>query len=119
MKKILIVEDTEDAMEIMTRALEEEYTIIKASNGKEGMERAISEMPDLILMDISLPIMDGLTVTRRIRENGNIKDIPIIAISASAMIHNIKEALENGCNDFIPKPIRPRLLRKKVKEYLK
>ncbi|MBI1870202.1 MAG: response regulator [Chlamydiae bacterium] len=118
MKKILIVEDSEDSMEIMARTFEEDYLVIKATNGKEGLEKAIEEKPDIILMDVSLPIMDGLTVTKRIRGIHGIENTPIIIVSASAMAHDIEEALKSGCNHFLPKPVRPSLLRKKVAEYL-
>lgn len=101
-------------MEIMTRSLEKDYLIVKAYNGKEALEKTISEKPDLILMDISLPLLDGLSVTRRIRQTKDIESIPIIAVSASAMPHNVKDAMEAGCNDFIAKPLRPHVLREKV-----
>lgn len=114
MKKILIVEDTEDGMDIMTRSLEKDYLIVQAYNGKEALEKTVSEKPDLILMDISLPILDGLSVTRRIRSMPDIEDTPIVAISAGAMPHNVKDAFAAGCNDFIAKPVRPALLREKV-----
>jgi len=103
-------------MEIMTRSLEKNYLIVKAYNGKEALKKAISERPNLILMDISLPIMDGLSVTRRIRSTKDIEDIPIVAVSAGAMPHNITDAMEAGCNDFIAKPVRPGLLREKVNQ---
>lgn len=106
-------------MEIMTRSLEKNYLIVKAYNGKEALEKTISEKPDLILMDISLPVLDGLSVTRRIRSTKDIEDIPIVAISASAMPHNVKDAFDAGCNDFIAKPVRPALLREKVHHRLK
>lgn len=118
MKKILIVEDTEDGMEIMTRALEKDYLILQAYNGREGLEKAVSEKPDLILMDISLPILDGLTVTRRIRHTKDLENVPIIAVSASVMPHNVKDILAAGCNDLVSKPVRPGLLREKVKKYV-
>lgn len=116
MKKILIVEDTEDGMEIMTRSLEKKYLIVKAYNGTEALQKTISEKPDLILMDISLPVLDGLSVTRRIRSTKDMENIPIVAISAGAMPHNIKDAMDAGCNDFIAKPVRPGLLREKVSQ---
>ena len=119
MKKILIVEDTEDGMEIMTRSLEKDYLVVKAYNGKEALEKTISEKPDLILMDILLPVMDGLTVTRKIRQLPDIDHIPIIAVSASIMSYNVKDALQAGCNELMPKPVRPGLLREKVHNRLK
>jgi len=119
MKKILIVEDTEDGMDIMTRSLEKDYLIVQAYNGKEALEKTVSEKPDLILMDISLPILDGLSVTRRIRSMPDIENTPIVAISAGAMPHNVKDAMDAGCNDFIAKPVRPALLREKVHDRLK
>lgn len=118
MKKILIIEDTEDGMEIMTRALEHDYLIIQAYNGQAGLEQAVSAKPDLILMDISLPILDGLTVARRIRYTKDIGNVPIIAVSASVMPHNVKDILEAGCNELVSKPVRPGLLREKVKKYV-
>lgn len=118
MKKILIVEDNTDSMEIMTRSLKEDYLIVKAYNGKEGLEKAILEKPDLILMDISLPVMDGLMVIQSIRRTKEIQAIPIFVVSASAMSQQVKEAMDSGCNDFVAKPVRPGLLREKVKEYV-
>ena len=118
MKKILIVEDTEDTMEIFVRTLEKDYVIIKAYNGREALNKTISEKPDLILLDILLPDIDGLSVVRRIRHlDEEISNIPIIAVSAGAMPQNVKDALSIGCNSFIAKPVRPELLRKKVKEF--
>lgn len=118
MKKVLIVEDTEDAMDIMVRSLEKDYLVVKAYDGKEAWEKVISEKPDLVLMDISLPILDGLTVVRMIRHNKDMKAVPVLAVSASAMPHNVKDALDAGCNDFIAKPVRPGLLRKIVGNYI-
>ncbi|MBI4231965.1 response regulator, partial [Candidatus Peregrinibacteria bacterium] len=111
------VEDNEDSMAIMTRALEKDYLVVKAANGKEALEKTFSEKPDLILLDISLPILDGLSVARRIRCAGETENVPIIAVSASVMPNNVKDALAAGCNGFLAKPVRPRILIEKVKEY--
>jgi two-component system, cell cycle response regulator DivK len=103
---VLVVEDFEDNRFMMRRLLEMSgYRVIEAVNGKQAVEAAVSERPDLILMDLSLPMLDGLAATRRIREAEGLGRVPIIAVSAhdSADFHT--EALAAGCNEYVTKPI--------------
>jgi two-component system cell cycle response regulator DivK len=104
--KVLLVEDTEDNRFMMKRLLEmSSYEVVEAVNGKEAVEIAIEEQPDIILMDLSLPFIDGLGATRRIRKLPGLNQVPIIAVSAhdTADFHN--EALSAGCDAYITKPI--------------
>jgi CheY-like chemotaxis protein len=104
--KVLLVEDTEDNRFMMKRLLEmSSYEVVEAVNGKEAVEVAIEEQPDVILMDLSLPLIDGLGATRSIRKLPGMSEVPIIAVSAhdTADFHN--EALSAGCDAYITKPI--------------
>lgn len=104
--KVLLVEDTEDNRFMMRRLLEmSSYVVVEAVNGKEAVEIAIEAQPDIILMDLSLPLIDGLGATRKIREVPSLAHVPIVAVSAhdTADFHN--DALEAGCDAYITKPI--------------
>lgn len=104
--KILLVEDTEDNRFMMRRLLEmSSYDVVEAVNGKEAVELAIEAQPDIILMDLSLPLIDGLGATRKIREVPSLAQVPIVAVSAhdTADFHN--DALAAGCDAYITKPI--------------
>ena len=116
MKTILIVEDTELNVDLLTQLLEDDYNLIVAKDGAEGVSMAQEKKPDLILMDISLPIFDGYEATRQIRSTLN--STPIIGLSAHAMNGDVVRAKEAGCNDYLTKPVDEDLLLKKLKEYL-
>ena len=116
MKTILIVEDSELNIDLLIQILEEDYTLVVARNGAEGVEMAEKNKPDLILMDISLPVMDGLEATRRIREK--IKDIPIIGLSAHAMQGDSEKAIAAGCTAYLTKPIDETVLLHKLIDHL-
>jgi two-component system cell cycle response regulator DivK len=104
--RILVVEDNRDNMTLITDILESlNYDVIAAFDGKHGVQIAQSEQPDLILMDLSLPLMDGWTATREIKGIASIKTIPIIALTAHAMAGDRERALDAGCDDYITKPI--------------
>ncbi len=104
-KKVLIVEDYEDTREFMKFLLESYgYQVIEAADGIEAVDRAKHQCPDLILMDISLPVVDGLTATRTIRQCSNQAQLPIIAVTAFGKTYYDK-AIEAGCNDLINKPV--------------
>lgn len=106
MSKILVVEDNPMIQEILLeRLLLRNYEVVAASDGQEGVEIAQKEQPDLILMDISLPVMDGWEATHRIRKNEATKNIPIIALTAHALIEDRNKSLAIGCNDFETKPV--------------
>jgi len=103
---VLLVEDTEDNRFMMRRLLEMSgYHVIEATNGEEAVRKAETEKPDLILMDLSLPVIDGLAATRLIRKLPNREKTPIIAVSAHDTSDFLAEALGAGCNSYITKPI--------------
>jgi len=116
MKTILVVEDTELNIDLITQLLEDDYNLLFARDGAQGVEMALQNNPDLILMDISLPVMDGYEATRKIREKH--KSIPIIGLSAHAMSGHEQSAIESGCNDYLTKPINDELLLKKIDQYV-
>jgi len=116
LKTILIVEDTELNIDLLTQLLEDDYNLLIARDGAQGVAVALERKPDLILMDISLPIMDGYSAARKIRETQ--PSVPIIGLSAHAMNGDAQRAKDAGCNDYLTKPVDEDLLLKKLKEYL-
>ena len=110
MKKILIVEDMELNRDLLEQLLEDDYEVVTAADGAAGIETAAREKPDLILMDLSLPIMDGWDATRHIKSNAELKTIPIIALTAHAMRGDEEKALAAGCDGYLSKPIDEDLL---------
>jgi two-component system cell cycle response regulator DivK len=118
-KRILIVEDQEDNRAIMRDLLNDAgYDLIEATNGQDGVNLAQSERPDLILMDVQLPVMDGYEATRRIKSNVELKSIPVIAVTSFALSGDEGKAQSAGCDDYLAKPFSPRLLLAKIREYL-
>jgi two-component system, cell cycle response regulator DivK len=116
---ILVVEDQEDNRQILRDLLGNAgFDLIEAENGEEALAVIATKRPDLILMDIQLPIMDGYEATRRIRANPAMKDVPIIAVTSYALTGDDAKALEAGCNAYVTKPYSPRALLAKVREYL-
>jgi len=105
MNKILIVEDNADNLAVLEAFLEDDYELVSANDGKRGVEMAISQKPDLILMDISLPEIDGTEALTQIRKIEDIKEVPIIALTAHAMIGDKEKYLLLGFNGYISKPI--------------
>jgi two-component system, cell cycle response regulator DivK len=116
MKTILIVEDIDLNIDLLTEILEEDYNLLIAKDGVQGVELANSNKPDLVLMDISLPGMDGYEATRYIRKT--FQTLPIIGLSAHAMQGDDERAKAAGCNDYLTKPVDEVLLLRKLKEYL-
>lgn len=117
--RILLVEDNMDNMTLVADVLESlDYTVIQATDGKQGVAMAEAEKPDLILMDLSLPQMDGWTATRHIKANPELNKIPIIALTAHAMIGDRERALQAGCDDYLTKPINLRELASKLAHYI-
>src|SRR5207249_2469307 len=114
MPKILLVEDNEMNRDMLSRRLERKgYTITLALDGAEGLQKARAEVPDIILMDMSLPVLDGWEATRQLKADEATRRIPIIALTAHAMANDEQRAREAGCDDFDTKPIElPRLLAK-------
>lgn len=118
MKKILVVEDVELNRDLIVQLLEDRYEILTAVDGAEGIERAERERPDLILMDLSLPAIDGWEAARRIKANPALKGIPIIALSAHAMIGDEEKARQSGCDDYLSKPLDEDVLFEKLAKFL-
>ena len=119
MTKILYVEDNPDNVYMLTRRLKKKgFELIVAGDGQEGIDKAIEENPDLILMDLSLPTMDGWTATAKIKEIEQVKDIPIIALSAHAMPEHRDRALKAGCSDYDTKPVDIKRLLGKIGQYI-
>ncbi|HAA93471.1 MAG TPA: two-component system response regulator [Rhodospirillaceae bacterium] len=114
MAKILLVEDNEMNRDMLSRRLTRKgYEVIVAEDGQQGIALANSDAPDVILMDMSLPVIDGWEATRRIKADGATRDIPVIALTAHAMATDRKKAMDAGCDDYDTKPIDlPRLLEK-------
>ena len=119
MAKILIVEDNEMNRDMLSRRLiRKGFEIVMAEDGKKGVDMSKSENPDLILMDLSLPVMDGWEATSTIKADEDTKDIPIIVITAHAMAGDREKALEAGADEYDTKPIEFKRLLGKIKEFL-
>ena len=117
--RILIVEDNLDNRVLLIDMLGAlGYRVIEAIDGIEGVERTLSEKPDLVLMDLSLPRKDGWVAARELKSNAEVAHIPIIALTAHAMVGDRDRALEAGCDDYIPKPINLAELSQKIETYL-
>jgi two-component system cell cycle response regulator DivK len=120
MKRILLVEDTEDNRQIVRDLIDsiEDYELIEAHDGEAGLAMAGEHKPDLILMDIQLPVLDGYEATRRIKADPALKHIPVIAVSSYALSGDEAKTREAGCDSYIAKPFSPRQLLVKINEYL-
>ena len=118
MQKILIVEDNELNLDLLVQLLEDDYELVTANNGADGIEIAELERPDLILMDMSLPVMDGWEATRRIKANNGLTHIPIIALTAHAMSGDEAKAKAAGCDGYLAKPLNEDLLFEKLDQFL-
>ncbi len=118
-RRVLIVEDNADSRTLLTDILSTlACTVIAARDGVQAVALAISEKPDLILMDLSLPQMDGWTATSRIKADERLRHIPIIALTAHAMVGDREKALAAGCDDYVSKPIDLRELQQAISKYL-
>jgi two-component system cell cycle response regulator DivK len=119
-KKILIVEDHRDSRELVVKVLKNKgYQMLEAIDGEEALQKTATEKPDLILLDISIPKIDGFEVCRRLKSQDEFKDIPIVALTAHAMRGDREKALEVGCEGYISKPINIRELPDQVKSFLR
>ena len=117
--KILIVEDNSDMVDMLQTLLEHQgYDSIVAKNGKEALDMAALQLPDLVLLDIMLPNMDGLEVARQIRQNPNTHSIPILAVTAKVFAEDREECLKSGCNDYLSKPFTSKELFSKIEKLL-
>jgi|SRR5215469_5952864 len=118
-KCILVVEDQEDNRQILRDLLTNAgFDLIEAENGEDAVASAQARRPDLILMDIQLPILDGYEATRRIKANPDLKSIPIIVVTSYALGGDADKARLAGCDDYVAKPFSPRQLLAKIKEYV-
>ena len=114
MPKILLVEDNEMNRDMLSRRLQRKgYQVVLALDGQSGVEMTYAQAPDLVLMDMSLPVLDGWEATRRLKTDAAVRHIPVIALTAHAMSSDREKALEAGCDDYDTKPVElPRLLAK-------
>ena len=120
LKKVLVVEDDQDNREMVLKVLKYNgYGVIEAVDGQEAIEKAKTENPDLILLDLYIPKMDGYEVTRTLKGDQDLKHIPIIALTAHAMKGNREEALAAGCDGYIAKPINVRELPQQIEQFLR
>ena len=118
-KRILVVEDQEDNRQIIRDLLSAtDYEIVEAGSGEEALAAVAKQRPDLILMDIQLPGIDGYEVTRRIKADPTLRSIPIIAVTSYALSGEVQKARAAGCDEYVPKPYSPRQLLAKIRQYL-
>jgi two-component system cell cycle response regulator DivK len=119
-KRVLVVDDNQDSRELVVKVLKNKgYEMIEAADGEEAVEKAVAEMPDLILLDISIPKLNGYEVARILKGKEGFKGIPIVVLTAHAMKGDRMKALEAGCEGYISKPINVRELPAQVKSFLK
>ena len=118
-KTIMVVEDYDDTRLLLKKGLEGlGYTVLEASNGQEAVDIAGREHPDLILMDLDLPILDGIAATQRIRQHPHLESVPIVAVTAYPMSYTHVKAFAKGCDEYMPKPIDMTELANVVNRYL-
>lgn len=117
-KKILVVDDTDWNRDLLVQLLEDDYDLVQAVDGEQAVKKTEQERPDLILMDLGMPVMDGWEATRRIKANSELKHIPVIAVTSHAMVGDEIQARDAGCDDYVPKPIDETELLEKIKKYL-
>jgi two-component system cell cycle response regulator DivK len=117
-KTILVVDDTDWNRDLLVQLLEDKYAVLQAVDGAEGVRKTEEVKPDLILMDLGMPVMDGWEATRRIKANDALKQIPIIAVTSHAMVGDEIDARKAGCDDYLPKPIDEDLLMQKIKKFI-
>ena len=118
-KRILVVEDQPDSRQIIRDMLAPtDYEITEAENGEEALAAITKQRPDLILMDVQMPIMDGYTATRRIKGDAALRSIPIIAVTSFALDGEEQTARAAGCDDYVPEPYSPRQLLAKIQQYM-
>ncbi|MFY9837930.1 MAG: response regulator [Xanthobacteraceae bacterium] len=118
-KRILVVEDQPDNRQIIRDMLAPtDYEITEAENGEQALAAIAKQRPDLILMDIQLPVMDGYEATRRIKADPALRSIPIIAVTSYALSGEEKKARSAGCDEYVPKPFSPRQLLAKIRQYM-
>ncbi len=118
-RKILLVEDNRDTVEMLQMVLEHlGYSFLAATNGKQGLNIAATQLPDLILLDMTLPDMDGIAAARQIRQNPKTQSIPILATTGRASDKDQEECFQNGCNDYLCKPFTNKQLASHIEKLL-
>jgi CheY-like chemotaxis protein len=118
-RTIMVVEDYDDTRMLLKQGLEMlGYSVLEASNGQEAVDIADRERPDLILMDLDLPILDGIAATQRIRQQEHMESVPIVAVTAYPLSYSRVKAFAKGCNEYMPKPIDMSELARVVYRYL-
>lgn len=117
-KRILVVEDSELNRDLLAQILGDEYEILVAADGEEGVRKAMAEKPDLVLMDLALPVLDGWEATRRIKATEELRHVPVIAITSHAMVGEERRAREAGCDEYLTKPIDEDALISKIRKLL-
>lgn len=117
-KTILVIEDNALNRELVVQLLEDDYDVVTATDGFSGVATALKRRPDLILMDLSLPLLDGWQATRQLRANGSTQHIPIIALTAHAVPGELQRALDAGCNEWVTKPIEEERLFAAIERWL-
>jgi CheY-like chemotaxis protein len=118
-RTVMVVEDYDDTRLLLRKILEDlGYNVLEASNGQEAVDIAGREHPDLILMDLDLPILDGIQATQRIRQQAKLESVPIVAVTAYPMSYTHVKAFAKGCNEYMPKPIDMTELANLVNRYL-
>jgi CheY-like chemotaxis protein len=118
--KVLLVEDDESNREMLTRRLQHRgYHVVTAVDGMDALERALAEEPSLILMDVSLPVLDGLAATRQLKSTPLLRNIPVIALTAHSGLEDRDRARQAGCDDYDTKPIEFDRLERKMEELLR
>lgn len=116
---VLVVEDNQDNMTTVTAILKNKYNILEAYSGEDGLNKAIKQLPDIVLLDMSLPKMDGIEVVNILKRTKETENIPVIALTARAMKEDRDTFIAAGCNDYISKPVDPEVILKKLKEWIK
>ncbi len=118
-RTILLIEDNEQNLYLATFLLQQNgFTVVPARSGPEGIELAAHLRPDLIILDIQLPLMDGYAVAKALRANPDLKHVPIVAVTSYAMVGDRERVLEAGCNQYIEKPINPETFRSQIEQCL-
>ncbi|MBI4204361.1 MAG: response regulator [Betaproteobacteria bacterium] len=117
-KKILVIDDAEFNRDLLVQLLTDEYQVIVAADGEQGLQKAAQEQPDLILLDLGLPGLSGWEASRRFKTDNALKHIPIIAVTSHAMVGDEARARAAGCDDYLAKPIDENELLAKIRKYI-
>ena len=117
MKKILVIDDVPENRAIFTSFLENEYVVFEAGDGRQGLEVAERESPDMIFLDVSMPGMNGLETIRELRRHPKLYSVPVVAITAHSLF-SARKAVDGGCNDFLLKPLEPRKIQEKIEKWI-